>query len=131
MKAKMNEILHRIQLKLRNCNGFDELGRDVFLLSFFLSFIDLFIKSSLLSWISMFTYFYFLFRVFSTNKGKRRKENQDYLRMRWQMKNRFQERKTYKYLKCPGCGQKLRVPRKQGKIEVHCPKCDARFDARS
>ena len=33
------------------------------------------------------------------------------------------ERKTYKIVKCPKCGQKLRLPRGKGKIVVTCKKC--------
>ena len=34
-------------------------------------------------------------------------------------------------LKCPKCGQRVRVPRHKGKLLVSCPKCHTKFDARS
>mgnify|MGYP001122250664 CR=1 FL=1 len=33
--------------------------------------------------------------------------------------------------KCPGCGQKIRVPRGRGKIAIRCPKCNREFIRRS
>lgn len=39
--------------------------------------------------------------------------------------------KNFKYVECPSCNQKLRIPKKKGKIKVRCPKCGNKFDARS
>ena len=35
--------------------------------------------------------------------------------------------KTHKILKCPGCGEKLRVPKGVGKISISCPHCHTKF----
>ena len=35
--------------------------------------------------------------------------------------------KTRAASKCPQCGQKIRIPRGCGKVEIHCPKCSASF----
>ena len=35
-------------------------------------------------------------------------------------KDRFHNRKQYKYFKCPACGKWLRVPRHKGKIHINC-----------
>ena len=34
-----------------------------------------------------------------------------------------QQRKQYKFFKCPMCKQEVRVPRGHGKICITCPKC--------
>lgn len=39
--------------------------------------------------------------------------------------------KDFKYISCPSCGQKLRIPKNKGKIKVRCPKCKDQFDAKS
>ena len=75
-----------------------------------------------------------LFRTLSRNTGKRRAENQKFMNLWYKLKNKwigvkadFEERKTYKHFKCPRCGQKIRIPRGRGKVEICCPKCSNRF----
>ena len=75
-----------------------------------------------------------LFRTLSRNTGKRRTENQRFMNLWYKLKNKwigvkadFEERKTYKHFKCPRCGQKIRIPRGRGKVEICCPKCSNRF----
>jgi len=41
------------------------------------------------------------------------------------------EMKQYKYLICPQCTQRLRVPRGKGKIRVTCTNCGNVFETRS
>lgn len=52
--------------------------------------------------------------------------------------NRSQERaekrrqnRAFRIYSCPTCGQKVRVPRGKGKIEIRCPKCQTTFVKRS
>lgn len=73
---------------------------------------------------------YTLFRSLSRNIPARQRENAAFLKT-WQpienwfkfQKRRFNERKIYKYFKCPQCRQQLRAPKGRGKIEVTCQKC--------
>ena len=65
-------------------------------------------------------------------------ENQVYLRWRFyvgewfrNLKFRIQEGRRYKIFKCPGCGQKIRIPRGHGKIQIRCRKCGREFFGRS
>lgn len=79
-------------------------------------------------------YMFSLFRVFSRNVEKRRAENRRYVTMmekrktqRRQAKVRFQNRKTYKYFKCPGCKAWLRLTRGKGVVTVTCSRCKTSF----
>lgn len=62
--------------------------------------------------------------------GKRRQENQKYLRLSAKprrsyelAKKKWSNRKTTKYFRCKNCGQELSVPRGKGTMRVVCPKC--------
>ncbi len=46
-------------------------------------------------------------------------------------KHQWHEYRSYRYLICPQCSQRLRVPRGKGKIRVTCTKCRNHFNAKS
>ena len=81
---------------------------------------------------------YCYFRVFSRNVQKRYAENQAFLAKTYKIRMFFQrqksiwkQRKVYHIYKCPGCKQKIRIPRGKGKIEIRCPKCGTTFIKKS
>ena len=81
---------------------------------------------------------YTYFRIFSRNIQKRYDENQKYLSMTANLRQRLKreknimaQRKTHHIYTCPSCGQKIRVPRGKGKIEIDCPKCHTKFVKKS
>mgnify|MGYP000175811789 FL=1 len=81
---------------------------------------------------------YTYFRMLSRNIQKRYAENQKYLSMtakirQWfrKEKNMMEQRKTHHIYTCPSCGQKIRIPRGKGKIEIDCPKCHTKFIKKS
>lgn len=93
---------------------------------------------SLLDMLGLVAIVYTYFRIFSRNISKRAQENQKYLsatatiRQRLNKeKNMMKQRKDYHIYTCPSCGQKVRIPRGKGKIEISCPKCRSKFVKRS
>ena len=97
-------------------------------------------------------------RMFSKDFNKRYQENMKYLTYETAVKQWFQrtfrakcagsgysvpkakragknpswaELKQYKYLICPQCAQRLRVPRGKGRIRVTCTNCGNVFETRS
>ena len=90
------------------------------------AFLDLFGMAAI-----VYTYF----RIFSKNISKRYQENQKYLQMTDKLRARFQkekrmmsQRKDYHIYSCPGCGQKIRIPRGGfKKVEIECTKCHTKF----
>ncbi len=81
---------------------------------------------------------YCVVRMFSRNVDKRRAENRRYMAFmekkrteRRQAKVRFQNRKKYKYFKCPGCRAWLRLPHGSGVVTVTCSRCHTSFTQKS
>ena len=78
------------------------------------------------------------FRMISRNTYKRRAENNAYLTIRYNMtrklsglKQRMQQKRYYRFYKCPKCGITTRVPKGKGKIRITCPKCGEIFQRKS
>lgn len=81
---------------------------------------------------------YAAWRVISKNKYKRNQELQSFNRVLiiisqrfYRIKYKFNEFRKYKVFKCPECSQKLRVPRKKGKVTINCKKCGKQFKAKT
>ena len=75
-----------------------------------------------------------MFRILSRNIPRRYAENQMFLKYwnkvpKWfrSQQKYLQDRRIYRYFKCPKCTTRLRVPKGRGKIEVTCPVCKAQF----
>jgi len=75
-----------------------------------------------------------LFRMLSRNIARRRAENDRFIRYWWPVRTKagrtvanIRHRKTYRFLKCPGCDNTLRVPKGKGRLQITCPKCGERF----
>ena len=81
---------------------------------------------------------YAYFRMLSRNLYKRIEENGKYLRLRYKVmaelrvhRERWVQRKDYKFFICPSCKTTLRVPRGHGKIKIVCRKCGSSFTGKS
>lgn len=77
-------------------------------------------------------------RMFSRNVYKRSDENTKYLRRKNSVvrafnlrKERWKQRKSYKFFTCPSCHTTLRVPRGKGKINIVCRKCGNSFQGKT
>ena len=77
-------------------------------------------------------------RMFSRNIYKRSDENTKYLRKKDSLirtfnlrKERWKQRKSYKFFTCPACNTTLRVPRGKGKINIVCRKCGNSFQGKT
>lgn len=100
---------------------------------------------SVLRILALACYVYGVFRMLSRNFAARQRELAAYFRMESKIKafwhklrygsrnvvNLNAERKKYKYLICPQCRQKLRVPKGKGNLRVTCAKCGCKFNAKS
>jgi hypothetical protein len=78
------------------------------------------------------------FRMFSRNTARRQDENSKYLRARYRVlgkyrciRERWVQRKDYKFFTCPSCKATLRVPRGQGSINIVCRQCGNSFKGKT
>ena len=119
-------------------NGVDDLARFESWFVLVVLILSIFTRSGLLDLIAIAFIVHMYFRVFSRNVSKRYEENQKFLNFRYdwtvkwnRKKKQFEQRKMYKFYKCPMCRQEVRVPRGHGKICITCPKCREEFIRRS
>ncbi|MBQ6465724.1 MAG: hypothetical protein IJJ43_05610 [Oscillospiraceae bacterium] len=77
-------------------------------------------------------------RMFSRNLLRRRQENGKYLMLKQRflgrfrlLKERWVQRRDYKFFTCPACHTTLRVPKGRGKIRIVCRKCGVSFTGKS
>lgn len=118
-------------------NGSDALCRALLILYTVLVVINAFIGSWMLYILSTALAVFTIFRIFSRNLTARRRENAWYLRIENGIKgffrlqrNKWRDRKTHVYYKCPDCKSVLRLPLERGKHTVRCPKCQHRFEVK-
>lgn len=78
------------------------------------------------------------YRMLSRNVVRRREENGKYLRLRDKFltalrvrKERWVQRKDYKFFTCPSCKTTLRVPKGHGKVNVVCCRCGKSFTGKT
>lgn len=81
---------------------------------------------------------YCYIRVFSRDIYKRQRENAWYLQKRnavivWfrSLRDRWNQRKDYRFFRCPSCRALLRVPKNKGKLLLTCRKCGNRFERKT
>lgn len=78
------------------------------------------------------------FRMFSRNIYKRQAENCRFLKAWYKFsaffrlkKERWIQRRDYRFFTCPSCHTTLRVPRGKGKINIVCRKCGNSFQGKT
>lgn len=128
--------------------GYDKLTLFAVIVSVILSAAAIFVGNAVVYYIlralSIALLVLVVLRMFSRNISARKAENEKYLRIKNKIlmsgggikkhftlqKNKWRDRKTHRYFRCPGCKNILRVPRGKGEITVTCPVCGAHIDAK-
>lgn len=134
----MNRFREKLMRFMQGRNGFDQFSQFLNMVVLVIFVLSLFIKWAPLYYIGIALLVYMYFRVFSKNIPKRYAENQKFCNMRYdfsikknKMKKEWEQRKIYRFYRCPMCKQKVRVPKGRGKICITCPKCREEFVRRS
>ncbi|MCM1570153.1 MAG: zinc-ribbon domain-containing protein [Roseburia sp.] len=78
------------------------------------------------------------YRMFSKQISRRAAENAWYLKKETAVrmylsrkKHLLKQLKQYHIYKCPGCKQKIRIPRGRGRVAIRCSKCGTEFIKKS
>ena len=121
-------------------NGNDKLNMFLFGVCTFLLILGLIVSSvrPILYSLALALLVYVYFRMFSKNLARRSDENNAFLKAQYSLfrklktvKERWVQRKDYKFFTCPSCKAVLRVPRGHGKIKIVCRKCGNTFIGKS
>lgn len=131
----------RIQQFMYGRNGYDQLGRALILAALAFMLLGMVLPRAVYPLFLTGQYaalIYCLFRVLSRNVYQRQRENAWYLQKeravrRWfrSLRDRWRQRKDYKFFRCPSCHALLRVPRGKGKLLLTCRKCGNRFERKT
>lgn len=138
-------IRQRVQQFMIGRNGYDAFGQFLLFFAVFLMALALVFSWTALAVPAMFlqtlewaVLIVCIWRVFSRNIYQRQRENAWYLGkkaavFRWfrGCRERWSQRKDYKFFRCPSCHALLRVPRGKGKLLLTCRKCGNRFERKT
>ena len=115
-------------------NGLDNLGLASTAAALALNLFASFTGSGLMSMLSTVLYIWVLYRMLSKNLVRRAEENRKFTewfrrakRDAQQFIARMKNLRKYKYVKCPKCGTRIRMPRGIGEKTVACPHCGDSF----
>ena len=122
--------------------GQDELSRFSLIVFVVLALIGFLVRDgagrSVLNFLMLAVLVLWYLRVFSRNFEKRRRENAVYLKyrnavVRWfkSLKDRWTQRKDYRFFRCPSCHTLLRVPKGKGRVRLTCRKCQTSFERKT
>ncbi|MCE5196699.1 MAG: hypothetical protein LLG09_06185 [Negativicutes bacterium] len=133
----MDKFKARIANFMYGRYGIDQLYYGLLAVSFLLILINMAVQSQIINIVMYLILALLLFRAFSKNLTKRRRENALFLNY-WrpvQIKlarnlRRIREVKTHRYRTCPKCKKVLRLSRKTGTHSVRCPSCQTEFKVR-
>ena len=119
-------------------SGNDQLNRALNIVTLVLLVLSLFLGRTAVGsvvWIlALASLAWGVIRTFSRNLAKRQRENAVYLARTRKLRegvrgvrDRFAQRKDYRFFRCPSCRTWLRVPRGKGKLNITCRQCGERF----
>ena len=115
-------------------NGSDALSRASLIASAVVIIANLFVRSPILIIVAYLFLGYSLFRILSRIVARRRKENEWFvnigrkIRAKFRLlRNKWKDRKTHVYVKCPECKNVLRLVKNKGEHTVVCPCCNKKF----
>lgn len=118
--------------------GTDQLGQFLLIMAIISMVISMLFNTPIFNTLSILLLVLSYYRMLSKNHSRRYAENMKYLQYFGKVTGFFKAKKRYAVqlkdfhiYKCPSCKQKIRIPRKKGRISITCPKCRTEFIKKS
>lgn len=131
-------MMDRLRTLLAGRNGFDQLAAAAIICAVLLNLLGRVLGGVFFPLLALAALSYGFFRVFSGNVAARREENRRFMAIKgdalaaWRgWRTRRAQSRQFKFFTCPGCKNKLRVPRGKGSVQITCPRCGQRFSGRT
>ncbi|MDE7436616.1 MAG: hypothetical protein K2N01_12460 [Lachnospiraceae bacterium] len=128
----------RLQRFMMGRYGADQLSKLYLGVAVVCMVVSLFTRWNVFYLMGLLLLIYVYYRMFSRNIPKMYAQNQKFLNLRyravakWNNKKKERaQRQIYRFYTCPGCKQRVRVPRGKGRIQITCPKCRMEFVKKS
>ena len=126
---RSNGWRYKLYQFMQGRRGIDSLSKFLLYFAMILTILSIFIFHNVLYYIGIAIFILAYIRIFSRNIYKREKENIIYMALRYKytggrsLRQIMNDRKYYKYFKCPTCKQKMRIPKGKGTVRVKCHNC--------
>lgn len=118
--------------------GTDELYFFMFIMLIALLLLNFYIDNAIIAVITLVLPFFMLYRAFSKDIPKRKRENDVYLKTVGKifapfilLHNKRKMKSEYYFIKCKDCDAVLRVPKDEEKITLICTRCGERVKTTS
>ena len=122
--------------------GQDELSHFLLVVTLIVIIINFFTHSAFLGIIAGLLLVWVYVRMLSKDTARRAEENRRYLDVKDRVVSLFKRfgsrgrhdssaQADFRIYRCPKCGQKIRIPKGHGMVEITCPKCRTRFRKRT
>ena len=138
MKKWVENLGYKIRQWMQGRYGIDELTKALYIISLAFLILSLFSPLRLFYIPALILMLWSCIRCYSKNYAKRAKERETYLRLTGRVRawfrlqrDKWKDRKNYRYFRCKQCKATLRVPKGKGKIRIHCPKCHSELEAKT
>ena len=130
----MSKFFRKIAEFMQDRYGNDKLNTFLLTVAAILYIINIFARSSIMIVIIMLLIFWVVFRALSKNITKRLYENRRFTDIFGAVADFFKRQylkirdfKTHRYVRCPFCKAQLRLKKRTGVQQIHCPRCGEDF----
>ena len=130
----MSKLFRKIAEFMQDRYGNDKLNTFLLTVAAILYIINIFARSSIMIVIIMLLIFWAVFRALSKNITKRLYENRRFTDIFGAVADFFKRQylkirdfKTHRYVRCPFCKAQLRLKKRTGVQQIHCPRCGEDF----